>query len=107
MLPSGKPASLELGGPPALRRAGGGARGTEERYELAGPARAVITGLTLRPRDEAGTRLAFSQLELKVAGKAIAGAEHAAWLADGTLPAEKLRFPDKVGEPAELRFEVR
>ena len=26
-----------------------------------------------------------------------AGADHAAWLADGTLPAEKLRFPDKVG----------
>ena len=25
------------------------------------------------------------------------GADHAAWLADGTLPAEKLRFPDKVG----------
>ena len=82
VLPSGKPASLELAGPASLRRAtGGGSRSasTEERclparaacipctvnplcvysprYELAGPARAVVTGLTLRPKDEAGTRL--------------------------------------------------
>ena len=42
-----------------------------------------------------------------MAGKAVSGADHAAWLADGTLPAEKLRYPDKVGEPNELMFEVR
>ena len=57
--------------------------------------------------NQAGTRLAYPQLELRVAGKAVSGADHAAWLADGTLPAEKLRYPDKVGEPNELMFEVR
>ena len=79
------------------------------RYEITGPARAVVTGLRLLARDEAGTRLgqASPQLELKVAGKAVTGAEHAAWLEDGSLPPEKLRFPEKVGEPNDLMLEVR
>ena len=67
----------------------------------------VPTSTPLPNPNQAGTRLAYPQLELRVAGKAVSGADHAAWLADGTLPAEKLRYPDKVGEPNELMFEVR
>ena len=102
VLPSNKPKTLELQGPPGL------ASSDADVYSLSGKARSQVTGLHLLVYDEAGARVRSDKMELRIQGKQVKGAELAVWRDQGLLPSrDPFRIPRDCSQSAEVTVGVR
>ena len=102
VLPSNKPKTLELQGPPGL------ASNDDDAYSLSGKARSQVTGLQLLVYDEAGARVRGDKMELRVQGKQVKGSELEIWRNQGLLPSrDPFRIPRDCSQSAEVTVGVR